>query len=1353
MIHQRKSTFTKLALSNKNLSIKNMTTNFRRLRQKSPEFGLNIVDDGDLPLFKRRPVFPKICKFSTTDFNKNFGIANAMPVFEENLQPTEAVIASMGHWVIGPGETLSIPAKMIYGKSIRKAKTSLHACVLHMDNFCKSMGAELPHLTNRTNIKRQGFIITNNTEDIRTIPDSTKLANVEFTDAKPAFGIAKLTEYYRYQRTGKYYPPHHEVQKCRMNAAYNKDCKPPWEPEDIERLNLLFTYMKRTKWAKEIQTENRLFERLEHIDKLVNFNENSPLTNEQQFEVKMLLMCYADRVCLDIEDLPSANVEPMRINTKDHPPIKIKMRPTPIHCREHLRAEIEELVRGKVIVPVTDSPYGFPLVIVPKPDGKFRTCIDFRELNAVTIVNQGPIPLLQDMIQNVKGKVYMASLDLTKAYWQLPLHQDDWEKTTILCEEGTFMYMKVPFGLAGAVAHYQTVLRDIIKKCQHDGTQSIGNYIDDVFIGGETFEGFIALLETFLIQIRIANLKIGLKKSAFGVREVKYLGFVATRDTWYPDPERIKPILDRPPPDDLKQLRGICSALAFYKRFLPNSATILEPLYEKLRGLTAEYAKKSRKPLKIPLDDRVVKAWEECKKLLQSQIMVWHIDPFKEFHLFVDASDTASGSAIMQYQNDKDLRPVAFHSKVFNSAERRYTASERELLGVLHALDKYYYIIVNGPTVHVYTDHKALIALVSAKSPTTARLCRWRRWLSTYRLKWEYIPGKDHGLADFLSRPPLEVYQRMQDYIEKEPDEEYFEYDSRFPKLHLSRIIAATFGMKINEKYKDGDIDKLINNFNLEIDNISLLNEQRRDNTCLEIAKYLAEKDFRKKPLSELIGNKLAIFAKRCIVLKEVLCCFTDIGDLRIIPVIPKSMVNDVINAAHADRMGHLRNPRLKQLIAAHCDWPTMTADIDRALNECSICTSFLGGRHFEPPPAAFIAEKFLEQITIDVFHLGPSKYNVSKALAIIDTFSRFGWVIPLKDETAETQIEAIRSSAMTLGWPKTIVADRATSYISETFKQFCSKHGINLYLSPGYSPNHVAVVNRFHRTLREMLAKTSNQISDWVDALQYVVLAYNSTTHPALGFTPREVVIGENSNLMIDQIIGVTIKPADIERADYISNLDIARSEIQKKVLDAQKRAQEDSIKRYLRTRSNRKPHILKKGERVLRVCAADKKKLGKQAAVRYFGPYIVVEILEDGVHANVVREIEPDSIVEKIHIKNLVPARDRVCIPIYPAADIIDRENTLLFPSTTPGPVEGGARIAPSAPNVPVPRFPFLSPREQFLTPFNDYCFSRPNHKYNTRSSTRNINISTQVKTKNVAAIDERREEGEQAPRKSGV
>jgi hypothetical protein len=1189
----------------------------------------------------------------------------SLVTYAKDLSPDTTVVASMGNLTIGPGETVTVPIKFVYGIKAKQANRYSDDCILHPDKFVKFLQGDLPYLVKRKNCKRHGFILTNHTDKIIPIPDSTKLADVEFTDDIPTYGVANIGAYYRYQETGKTYIPSHEFNKNFLARIHDEANAPKWRPENEETLSNYFEFMKRSKWAHKIPVDNvRLLERMEAIDKGVVFKDDSPMTINQQLQTKILIMCYADLACLDIEDLPTAKVAPMRINTHKHPPIKLKMRPTPIRAREWLKEHIDDLLKGKVIVPVGDSPYGFPLVFASKRDEKFRLCIDFRELNVVTIVNQGPIPLLQDMINNVYKKKFCANIDLTKAYFQLPLAPEDFEKTTFICELGSFMFLKVPFGLAGAVAHYQTVLRDLIAKIELTAVQSIANYIDDVFIGGEEFEDFLDALEKLFEQMRNTNLKFGLKKSAFGVREVKYLGFVANADTWYPDPERIKPLLDRPPPRDLKELRGICSSLAFYKRFLPNSTHILEALFEKLRGLDAKYSKKSRKPISIPSDQAIADAWEDCKKLLQNKIMNWHIDPFKEFHLFVDASDYASGSAIMQYigeEGNSDLRPVAFHSKVFNPAERNYTTTERELLGVLHALDKYNYIIIGGEYVNIYTDHKSIIALVASKTVTTQRLCRWRRWLSTYKLRWKYIPGKEHELADFLSRPPEQVYKKMQYYIEKPASEESFEYDERFPKMHMCRLTAALFGVKADKSYSDGDIDKLITSFMLEIDNDRLASEQLTDDTCTKIKEILNDASFEKKTLSDLKNDPLAVFAKRCIVVRNVLLCWSDVGRLTLVPVVPMSMRREIIDAAHADKMGHLRNPRLKQFINTRCEWPTMSKDIDKYLQECSVCTNFLAGRHIDPPPAAFMANEFMEQLTIDVFHLGPSKYNMSKCLAIIDTFTRFGWAIPIPDETVESQTKALLT-VMQFGVPKSIVADRAPTYTSKQFRDWVISNKITLVLSPGYCANHVTLVNRFHRTLREMLAKDAARISDWIDSLPFVLSAYNGTTHPALGFAPIEVVTGSRPRMTIDDILGIKLKPTDFEKADYVISLEIARVEIRKSVFEKQKQTQKDSLKSYLKSKP-KKAATIKVGDRVFRTCAADRLKLGKQAAVRYFGPYLVVSLLDDGVHAEIVREIDPSSKVERIHLKNLVLAKDRVCLPVYPHDDIIKRENDLII------------------------------------------------------------------------------------------
>ena len=1189
----------------------------------------------------------------------NFTTGEAFIVNNEDDVDRNISLLTESSYVLGPGEELNIPVKLLNKADFEiEPKANI---MLHRDRFIQQIDESVSILNTLENVQKCGFTVTNRTDKIVTIPSATKLANIELVRTKTLFGVRNINKLIEFDKN-RINPETSETHKREiMFAASEKVAKSTkWVAKDPERLKLIHDQMIKSQWANEIKYDDRFEERLEFLDENLKFEDNSPLTEAQKWDIKLMLYCMADRFCLDMEDLPQANIDPLKINTKDHPPIKLRMRPTPINARPYLKEHIEKMIRGNVIKAVNDSPYGFPLVIVPKPDGEFRICVDYREINKVTVVNQGPIPLLQDMISGVKGKPYMASLDLTKAYWQLPMNPEDAEKTTFICEEGTFMFLRVPFGLAGAVAHYQGALREVLSSIKLNARQHMANYIDDVFIGAETFEDWQLALYKFLIKIRSVNLKIGIKKSSFGGSSVKYLGFRATKDTWYPDPGRIQDLLDRPPPDDLKKLRGFCSAVAFYKRFMPNVGKILEPLYEKLRGLDKKHSKKSRKPMAVSLDPEVIRAWEECKSLLQNKIMLWHIDPAKEFHIFVDASDTASGSAIMQYQGE-DLRPVAFHSKVFNDAERRYGATERELLGVLQALDKYYYIIVGGPLVHIYTDHKALIPLVAAKTPTKPRLCRWRIRLSTYNLKWHYIPGKEHHLADFLSRPPDEVYAKMQDYISKIPVEEPYEYDPRYPRDYLCKLIERDFNKKLHKDLKPEEVDELIQNYTLVIHDKGLIEDQRKDPECRKIAEYLSESNFREKEWQEIAKEPLAIYARKCLIHKNTLLAYSEIGEARLVPVIPLCRREAVMKAAHADKMGHLRDPRVRQLLELKCSWPSLKADLNKFLKNCSVCTQFLAGRHVKPRPAAFIADKFLEQITMDVFHIGPSKHGFTKALAMIDTWSRFGWVEPIKSESAEEQIRALEVNVCKLAVPNTILTDRAATYLSETFRAWVSHLGIELFPGPGYATNHVAVVNRFHRTLREMLAKMASQVDDWVEALPYVMRAYNSTIHNATGFAPVSLVTGIEPHLKLNIDVGAQLKPSDLDRKDRIAQWVIARTQAAKLISERREILKIEAIKAYEKSVGKTVPKSVTIGDRVMRTCAADKIKGGKQTAVRYFGPYIVSNIEDDGVHCQIVREIDPEGNSERIHISNLVISKERNCIPIFPNEDIIRRENDL--------------------------------------------------------------------------------------------
>jgi hypothetical protein len=193
------------------------------------------------------------------------------------------------------------------------------------------------------------------------------------------------------------------------------------------------------------------------------------------------------------------------------------------------------------------------------------------------------------------------------------------------------------------------------------------------------------------------------------------------------------------------------------------------------------------------------------------------------------------------------------------------------------------------------------------------------------------------------------------------------------------------------------------------------------------------------------------------------------------------------------------------------------------------------------------------------------------------------------------------------------------------------------------------------------MIAKTASQVDDWVEALPYVMRAYNSTIHPATGFAPVSLVTGAEPHLKLNIDVGAQLKPSDLDRKDRLAQWVIARMQAAKIMAQRKEALKRDAIKAYEKSVGRNNPKTVEIGDRVMRTCAADRMKGGKQTAVRYFGPYIVVAVEDDGVHCQIVREIDPEGNSERIHLSNLVLAKDRSSIPIFPSEDIIRRENDL--------------------------------------------------------------------------------------------
>jgi hypothetical protein len=167
------------------------------------------------------------------------------------------------------------------------------------------------------------------------------------------------------------------------------------------------------------------------------------LTQTQTAQLKSVLKEYQDI----LTDKPGTviGVEPHTIHLNSDKPIRIKPYPLPFAKKAVVEKEIQVMLDLGVIEPST-SPYSSPVVLVGKPDGSVRFCIDYRQLNKLTVFDAEPIPDIEELLCQLSEGRYFVKIDLTKGYWQIPMREADREKTAFQTPFGLYQWTKMPFG-------------------------------------------------------------------------------------------------------------------------------------------------------------------------------------------------------------------------------------------------------------------------------------------------------------------------------------------------------------------------------------------------------------------------------------------------------------------------------------------------------------------------------------------------------------------------------------------------------------------------------------------------------------------------------------------------------------------------------------------------------------------------------------------------------------------------------------------------------------------------------------------------------------------------------------------
>ena len=435
-------------------------------------------------------------------------------------------------------------------------------------------------------------------------------------------------------------------------------------------------------------------------------------------------------------DVPSkTNLIEHDVDVGDSAPIKqLPYRVSPMK-KELLDKEVQYMLKNDIIEE-SQSNWSSPCILVPKHDGGFRFCTDFRKVNDKTKSDSFPIPRIADCIDQIGNAKFVSTFDMLKGYWQVPLTQRAREISAFVTPSGLYQYKVMPFGMKNAPATFQRMVNKLVRDI--DGCEG---YIDDVVIFSDNWSDHIRQIERFFQIMREAKLTINLMKSEFGKATVKYLGHIVGQGQVRPLDAKIQTIVKYPIPTSRKELARFLGMAGYYRNFCLNFSEIAAPLTNLLS-----------KKVKFVWTDDCQMAFDKVKLLLQKSPVLRSPDYEKPFKLIIDSSDVGTGSVLVQEASDGLDHPVSYFSKKFLKYQKNYSVVEKETLGLVLALEHFDVYLGSTPfKIKVYTDHNPLTFLKTMKNKNQ-RLVRWSLALQEYNLEIQHIPGSENVVADALSR-------------------------------------------------------------------------------------------------------------------------------------------------------------------------------------------------------------------------------------------------------------------------------------------------------------------------------------------------------------------------------------------------------------------------------------------------------------------------------------------------------------------------------------------------------------------------------------------------------------------------